>query len=627
MSRPRWMTAFPLLLLLLPTLGMATPRERFVLIVGNNASATLDRPPLQFADDDAAKYDTLFRLLAPEANVRVLTELDKDTSRLFPQVRQRAEPPTRARLRQAFEELSARAREAAAQGRESELFFLFAGHGDVEKGKGFLELADGAFTADELEEALSQLPVQRAHVVLDSCNSFFVLNPRKPGGRRYATPVDSAEAMTRRLPHVGVLLSTSAEAEVYEWSELQSGIFSHAVRSGLLGAADADGDGAVSYEELAAFVDTASREVKNPAFRPRVFARGPAGDNRARFIEAVSSGAAVLDVNEEDAVRLVVRDAEGLRWVDSHTEAGHRVRLSLPPATQGGSIERVLADGNSERLALPAGEVTLSSLSAVAGGPEPRGAAEPLRALFAQPFGPQALAAYQEEQARAPAPVYGISREDSERMGLLLGHLSLLQRQRRLFGGTLLLASGAAMGLAGGLNLRAGGYEGATWSYLAAGALNAGLGSWTLLRGTEGEEIEADYQRGLLAHEDRALLVARTEERLRRIAETEERKRFFGKVSGAITLGTGVALTLWLEAETHASPEHDARALNRLLGPAFMIAGSAALLDAFLQRSPTEHVLEVWNADPRSRDLPRVSGVSIMPLPKGGAMIGVSGQF
>ena len=72
-------------MLLLPTLCLAAPRERFVLIVGNNASATLGRPPLQFADDDAAKYDTVFRMLAPEAHVRVLTELDKDTARLFPE--------------------------------------------------------------------------------------------------------------------------------------------------------------------------------------------------------------------------------------------------------------------------------------------------------------------------------------------------------------------------------------------------------------------------------------------------------------------------------------------------------------------------------------------------------------
>ncbi len=624
MNPSRWLKLLSCLVLLVPALCLAAPRERFVLIVGNNTSSTLGRPPLQFADDDAAKYFDVFRLLAPEANVRVLTELDKDTARLFPEVQQKAEPPTRARLTQAFDEIAARAREATLQGKESELFFLFAGHGDVEKGKGFLELADGTFTSDELEEALAKVPVQRAHVVLDSCNSFFVLNPRKPGGRRYATPVDSVETLARRLPHVGVLLSTSAEAEVYEWSELQSGIFSHAVRSGLLGAADANGDGAVDYDELAAFVDTASRAVKNPAFRPRVFARGPAGDNQVHLMELASSGTAVLDVNEKDAVRLVVRDAEGLRWIDSHSEAGHRVRLSLPPATQGGSIERVLADGHSERLALPDGSGSLASLSAVGGDPEPRGAAEPLRALFAQPFGPQALAAFQSEQTHAPAPVYGISREDSERMSLLLGQLGQEQRQQRRYEGASLLAGGAAFGLAGGLNLRAKGYPASTWTYLTVGAFFTGVGTWKLLSTSAGEEVEADYRGGLLANEDPAHLVALTEERLRRISETEKRQRFLLKASGAFTLGIGAAFTVWLETAKPALAEDYGRALNRAVGPTLMLAGAGALLNAFLLSSPTEHVLEAWNSDPMLREMPRVS---VAPLPKGGAMIGLSGQF
>jgi hypothetical protein len=624
MTLSGWMKSLPGVLLLIPTLCLAAPRERFVLIVGNNTSATLGRPPLQFADDDAAKYFTVFRMLAPGAHVRVLTELDKDTARLFPQVRDSAEPPTRARLRLAFDEIATRARQAAAQGMQSELFFLFAGHGDVDKGKGFLELADGAFTADELEEQLSRLPVQRAHVVLDSCNSFFVLNPRKPGGRRHATPVDSAEAMARRLPHVGVLLSTSAEAEVYEWSELQSGIFSHAVRSGLLGAADADGDGAVDYDELAAFVDTASREVKNPAFRPRVFARGPGGDNRVHVMELASSEASVLEVSASEEVRLVVRDVEGLRWIDSHSEAEHRVRLSLPPQAQAGSVERVFADGRSERLALPEGRGSLASLSKVAGELEPRGAAEPLRALFAQPFGPRALAAFQKEQAQSPAPVYGISREDSERMGLLLGQLGREQRQRRRYEGALALAGGAAFGVAGGLNMRAKGYEAATWSYLTAGALLAGAGAWSLMDTSEGEALEADYRARLLANEDPARLVALTEQRLQQIAQAEQRKRFLVKLSGAFTLGVGAALTVWLETARPPLPENYGRSLNRMAGPALMLAGAGALLQAFLLRSPTEHVLEAWNADPALRHLPRVS---IVPLPEGGAMLGISGRF
>ncbi len=164
-----------------------------------------------------------------------------------------------------------------AAGKAVELYFVFAGHGDVDRGQGFLELADGRFTADDLEALLKSIPATHAHVILDSCNSFFVLNARKPGGRRFATSEDAARSLAARLPNVGVFLSTSAASEVFEWSELEAGIFSHAVRSGLMGAADANGDGRVSYAELRAFVGIASSSLRNPSFRPQIFARGPGG--------------------------------------------------------------------------------------------------------------------------------------------------------------------------------------------------------------------------------------------------------------------------------------------------------------------------------------------------------------
>ena len=121
--------------------------------------------------------------------------------------------------------------------------------GDVQGGRGRLELADGAIDADYLErEVIVSMNADVGHVLLDSCNSFFVLNPRKPGGRRWATPEDTTRGVAQRHPNVGVLLSTNAEADVYEWSQLEAGVFSHEVRSGLTGAADVDGDGQVTYE-------------------------------------------------------------------------------------------------------------------------------------------------------------------------------------------------------------------------------------------------------------------------------------------------------------------------------------------------------------------------------------------
>jgi hypothetical protein len=313
--------------------------------------------------------------------------------------------PTRAQLDLAGERLARQAAELRRAGRTVRFYFVFAGHGDVDGGRGFLELADGAFTADDLQRLLQGVDASEAHVILDSCNSFFVVNPRRPGGVRFPTPRDAAEALGRRLPNVGVFLSTSAQAEVYEWSELQSGVFSHAVRSGLLGAADANRDGHVSYEELGAFVDTAVAAIKNPNYRPKVFARGPNGED-ARSILHLPLDRTALVVDDPGSVRLAVRDVDGLRWLDAHTEAGTRLGLWFPPSVRGRlevdrlslGWEGVHVDASLRLTGTGDGEPPprLAALAPSATAVAMRGAGEIFQALFARPYGPAALAAYQD---------------------------------------------------------------------------------------------------------------------------------------------------------------------------------------------------------------------------------------
>src|SRR5262249_39082709 len=160
--------------------------------------------------------------------------------------------------------------------------------------------------ADFLEhEIVEKIPATQQHIVLDSCNSFFVINPRKPGGRRWATPRDLTEGFSKRHPQVGVLLSTNADAEVYEWSELESGIFSYEVRSGLAGAADVNGDGKVSYDELAGYIETANRRVPNEEFRPRILARGPGGKGSSELFA----------VSRIHGRRVVIGEGERRVWI------------------------------------------------------------------------------------------------------------------------------------------------------------------------------------------------------------------------------------------------------------------------------------------------------------------------
>ena len=363
------------------------------MVIGNNKSLGRRRPDLHYADDDAARYYEILQTLAPGA-VSLLSEFDRDTARLFPQVVPRAALPTRGALDAVGKHLAEQVNAARTAGRETDVYFVFAGHGDVAEGEGFIELADERFRSSDLLAWLRAIPFTRAHVILDSCNSFFMLGVRKPGGRHFATSEDATRALASRLPNVGVFLSTSAEGEAFEWSEIQSGIFSHVVRSGLLGAADANGDGSVSYLELAAFVHTATADVRNPNMRPHVFSRGPGAADDAAIVRLRNMTAVRrFELGDASSIRIRLRDENGLPLLDAHTERALPLRIALPEAwAKGAVLERVSGESVTKLYAVPEppGTVTLAALQDLNARGAVRGPDETFRTLFAQPFGPHA---------------------------------------------------------------------------------------------------------------------------------------------------------------------------------------------------------------------------------------------
>ena len=602
-----------------------------VLVVASNRGPALDRPPLQYADDDGAKYREVFASLAGEDNTVLLTELDADSARLFPRLAGKVEAPTRARVLAASDRLARRAREVQRAGGRVDFYFVFAGHGDVDGGRGFLELADSAFTADDVDGLLRTIGADEAHVILDSCNSFFVINPRKPGGRRFATPRDAAEKLAKRLPNVGVFLSTSAESEVFEWSELQSGVFSHAVRSGLMGAADVNRDGRVSYEELAAFVETAAAEIKNPAYRPKVFARGPNGDDGRTLFDLSHTHTLAVRIDDDRALRVAARDGDGLRWLDAHKEAGQSLELHLPAALAGRvDIERLSLSGAVEaRYPLPASTgspVVLADLSAEPGQSASRGGQDVFRGLFVRPFGPRAWAAYQEEHRRTPEQVYGLSLEDTSRMGLLLEQLSAAERyQRRTMAG-INFAYAAATGTFFGLASQAGGLKhGERTAFLFSGAVLTGLGLggglYRLLHVSERERIFEDFRVQMAAPgADQARIAAAIEERIVQVQAEERRRRKWALIMGYTLTGIVAGAVVLNELSTDSSRDYRMLSRGFMLGVGGMVLGTT--LKEQLTDSPTDKFIELWRKDPHRLSLDFAAAPT-----RGGALVGLSGKF
>ncbi len=623
-------------LLTAPNDAIAAPRRTtFALVVANNRSPVLNRPELKYADDDGVKYAEVFETIASPANVYLLTELDSDSAKLFPRWNGRTRPPTKAGVKTAAEQIAATARKALDQGDEVDFYFVFAGHGDRDQAKGFIELRDAPFNTDEVEALLKSIPTTHTHVIVDSCNSYFVLNARKAGGSRAAISEDARKSLSKRLPNVGVFLSTSAEAKVYEWSELQGGIFSHAVRSGLLGGADVNHDGNITYDELSAFVGISARNVKNPNYRPNVFAHGPNGQNGGSVFHVPRAKGPSIKLPPAPRMRLTLRDAEGLPWIDVHKEEGAELTLHLPQRlAESVVVEESEVDTQQTRIARTYEFAHLSNTEplllaeATPSSPSPllasaRGPDESLRLLFAAPFGPRAMAAYKLEKREEP--IYGVSLEDVDRMRLLLAQVSRAERDGRWARGGVIVGLGGIL-LAGDLGMRlAYPAEHAArtgTSSLIWGSLNVGLGLTTILAPREGENLYPKFVRNLNAAglAGAAHVVARTELELFDLARWWRGYRLGSGIAGGGVFALSMGMLVATSSDENVRELISLRTMNALNACTGLFYVGMGLIP-----TPVERMAELWRNDPGRLQL-EMPSFSITPT-IGLGHIGVHGTF
>jgi hypothetical protein len=237
-----------------------------------------------------------------------------------------------------------------------------------------------------------------------------------------------------------VFVSTSAEAQVWEWDQLQGGVFSHAVRSGLRGAADANADARVTYAELLAFVDVAASGLVDSVYAPRVHARAPRGDDV--LVDLGPTPRVPLEA-ETPGARLTLRDDSGGIVVDVRAEAGFVPVVVVPRGPLW--LEE---DGRGRPFIVDESSSTPSSSWAGAGATA-RGPPGVVARLWTTGFGPAAMTATRAKTAQPATEVFGLSTAQEQR---LLLHLRTLRddavRARHLAQGAGARWSGtAALGL------------------------------------------------------------------------------------------------------------------------------------------------------------------------------------
>lgn len=618
-----------LLFSLLVTTALGPSESQWAIVATNNRSLALSRPDLRYADDDGAKYAGLFADYFGLERVTLLTDFDPELAPLYGDWPARSQSATRSGLAAALRRVSNEVAEARAQGRRTSVFVVLAGHGDLADGQGFFELRDGPLRAAALEAMLKAVPADRIHLVIDSCNAYFMLDPRKVGARRFVVRPRRARSLLDRLPNVGAVLSTSAEAVTYEWSEIQSGIFSHEIRSALRGAGDADGDGALTYDEVAAFVETANERVKNPLFRPKVFAQAPKHDAGAPLLRWPESSDHTLWLGPSMARRITLRDANGVRLADAHKAAGTSLLLQLPtgpeaigvyeqtppPAKAGrpGRVHRVLQGGGRHDI-----DALLTEAPRVVG----RGEAPVLQDLFASPFGPASVTEYRARLARAGDEVVGVAARDVARLARYLDAAAEAERAQRIGGGLALSGLGLGLGVAGGISARQANDGPAFAAMLAGGAMLVGAGGLQWARPSRVERVRNQFRRWhAVSGVSAAEAMSRTLEEMERLVGRARRMRPW---SAGLQMGFGAALATSGLAFAVRS-DGDGAALPSVytagVGLALLGAGLWAVVD-----KPKDAVERVWDLY-HEEDGPSGGMALSLGAVDRGVSFGLSGRF
>jgi len=373
------------ILLATGTARAAEPGQ-FALIIGVNHSGDPKVAPLRYADDDAARYRDFFHAVG--ARTYLLSSLDDNTRRLHPEAAAVALPARDRQLTATVEQLAADVARAQRGGYLTSLYVVYAGHGQVEGETGYVNLEDGRLTGPALAaRVLNRVRADRSHVIVDACSSyFFALGRGHSGQRRPSHGFSQLGGTLVEQRDVGLLLSTSSARESHEWAAFQAGVFSHEVRSGMFGAADADANGIVSYAEMAAFIKRANQNIPNEKYRPEVFWRPPRGSSA--LVDLRGALAQRVEVPEEG--RYYLENPGGVRLADFHG-GGRPVRLLRPGTGARLYLRRTRDD---REFVLPAGEGVLTTAALEAQEPHvnTRSAAhEAFSSLFSLPFDERAV--------------------------------------------------------------------------------------------------------------------------------------------------------------------------------------------------------------------------------------------
>ncbi|HNY17253.1 MAG TPA: caspase family protein [Treponemataceae bacterium] len=287
----------------------ALPVERYALYVASNAGGAT-RETLKYAYTDATRL------------ARTMNEIGgiKSENSLL------LSDPSPREINDAFADIATLVKKNAGRAKRTEFLFYYSGHSDE---NAFL-LGANRYAYGDLKNAIDRIPSDVHVVMLDSCYSGNFVRA-KGGSRQKPFLMDDSSIVAGHA----YLSSSSGFESSQESDMIQASYFTHALVTGLRGAADTSGDNKVSLNELYhyAFNETLSSTELSSA--------GP--QHPSYDITLVGSGDLVLtDLSVAESVlhigapyegRFFIRDSSGQLVSELNKTHGTEVTLALPAGT------------------------------------------------------------------------------------------------------------------------------------------------------------------------------------------------------------------------------------------------------------------------------------------------------
>ncbi len=235
-------------------------------------------------------------------------------------------------VRRAFGDLADRSRAARARGEPTLLLVYYSGHAK----DGELRLRDTRLPLDDLRQLLSDAPADVRIGLIDSCQSGIITRGKgvKPVP---AFDVQSDFGAGGGAAPKGLVLiaSSSADEESQEADAVDGSFFTHYLASGLLGDADANGDGRVTLAEAYAYtfghtVGSTIDTRAGPQHPVYLYDLGGSGDLVLTDLNSVRGGLRFAAEGEGD---YVILDATRKAVAEVAKVAGSERRLALAPGT------------------------------------------------------------------------------------------------------------------------------------------------------------------------------------------------------------------------------------------------------------------------------------------------------